>query len=341
MTDDLASGNLAFEYRPRRLFRLGRPGNLHGFGYGFLFRLIAAVLAGLVGVIAMVVGGAFTQWTVTPGLIAVSSTVVAILIFLGEHFRSRVYERVVEMTAKTDEVDVTREDLLSFSKLNVRPPKRVSEFTRYEGSEFQDDTAARRPRGPTRNQLILKRALDIFLASVAIILAAPAMLVLAALIRFDSPGPAVVRFKRVGFDGKLFYLHKFRTVTVGEYDLTGSDAPALRRDPRITNVGRFLRPSSLDELPQLFNVLSGAMSLVGPRPRTREEIDALTKAYGYFVDRQVKPGMTSMSALRATPDLPSMIADDLYYAKNWSFSMDLYILFRTLMFFIFPFHSTK
>ncbi len=190
--------------------------------------------------------------------------------------------------------------------------------------------------GPGR---ILKAALDRLAALLLLVLLAPVLAVLAVAVRCGSPGPVLFRQVRVGKDGREFVMYKFRTMH--------ADAPArlaelrhlndyddvlfkLRDDPRITRVGRRLRRFSLDELPQLINVLRGQMSLVGPRPPLPEEV----AVYPDDVRRRlaVKPGLTGLWQISGRSDLPfaEAVRLDLRYVENWSFSLDLMILLRTI-----------
>ncbi len=185
---------------------------------------------------------------------------------------------------------------------------------------------------------LIKSAFDRTVAWTALTLLAPLFLVIAAAIKLSDGGPALFRQTRVGKDGKPFTLCKFRTMVVDAEDrlteLTGlSDTDGLlfkmRRDPRITRVGRWLRRHSLDELPQLLNVLAGEMSLVGPRPALPDE----TSAYGHHVRRRlaVKPGITGLWQVNGRSDLPwdEAVRLDVRYVENWSFVLDLQILWKT------------
>jgi exopolysaccharide biosynthesis polyprenyl glycosylphosphotransferase len=193
--------------------------------------------------------------------------------------------------------------------------------------------------GPRR---IAKGLVDRALALLATIVLGPVMLLIAAAIRLDSKGPALFRQIRVGKEGAEFVVFKFRTMgTDAESrlaalaDLEGGDDGngvlfKLRRDPRVTRVGRLLRRTSLDELPQLFNVLRGEMSLVGPRPPLPVEVDR----YGVDVRRRlaVKPGMTGLWQVSGRSDLSwdESVRLDLAYVENWTFWLDLVILAKTV-----------
>jgi putative colanic acid biosynthesis UDP-glucose lipid carrier transferase len=182
-----------------------------------------------------------------------------------------------------------------------------------------------------------KRLLDIALAVPALIVLAPLLAVLALLVRLDSPGPVLFRQKRLGYRGRSFEILKLRTMKV----LENGEVIAQARpdDARATRVGRRLRAFSLDELPQLINVVKGEMSLVGPRPHARahDEFYACLIA-GYQRRQDVRPGMTGWAQVHglrgATPTIDSMscrVDFDVWYANHASFALDLKILLRTPM----------
>jgi len=192
--------------------------------------------------------------------------------------------------------------------------------------------------GLTRSSLILKRTTDIVVSAVGLVLAAPLLAVIALVVRLDSPGPALFRQHRTGRSDREFELIKFRTM--------GLDAEALKSglrdrneadgifkiagDPRVTRVGRFLRRTSLDELPQLINVLHGEMSLVGPRPLVPDE-DRLIE--GWYRRRLVfAPGMTGPWQIAGSSRIPlsEMVKIDYLYGSNWSSWGDMKILMRTV-----------
>jgi len=182
----------------------------------------------------------------------------------------------------------------------------------------------------------LKRVEDFVLASVLIVVAAPLMLLIAAAIKLDSRGPVFFMQKRLGFNNEEFEIYKFRTMT--HRDAPETEVPQARRDdPRTTRIGRILRRSSLDELPQLFNVLEGTMSLVGPRPHALpHNEDYGRQIRGYFARHKVKPGITGwaqVNGLRGETDtlekMKARVSHDVYYAENWSLLFDLRILVMT------------
>jgi Undecaprenyl-phosphate glucose phosphotransferase len=190
-------------------------------------------------------------------------------------------------------------------------------------------------------QLLAKATLDYSLASLALLATLPLLTLIAAVIRIDSKGPVLFRQPREGFGGTHILVFKFRTMKVADCDQLGTRQSSAN-DPRVTRVGRFLRKTSLDELPQLFNVLRGEMSLVGPRPhpldmRTNNlrNIDIVS---GYAARRRIKPGITGWAQVngsRGPIEDESMLHDrlryDLFYIENWALRLDLNILFKTVL----------
>lgn len=184
---------------------------------------------------------------------------------------------------------------------------------------------------------VSKRITDLTLASLILIPAAPLMLIIALLVRLSSPGPVIFKQRRYGLDGREIIVYKFRSMRVTEDGDTIRQA--TQADSRITPIGRFLRRTSLDELPQLLNVLQGRMSLVGPRPHAvahNEQYRKLIK--GYMLRHKVAPGMTGLAQVHGmrgeTQTLEQMEARvkyDLEYLRNWSPLLDLKILFKTLL----------
>jgi putative colanic acid biosynthesis UDP-glucose lipid carrier transferase len=181
---------------------------------------------------------------------------------------------------------------------------------------------------------VLKRASDLIIATAALPLVLPLMAAIAILVRRSSPGPVLFRQRRYGLDGREFTVYKFRTMTVCEDDAVHQ---ATRGDLRITRVGRFLRQTSLDELPQLLNVFDGSMSLVGPRPHAVAHNEHYRKlVHDYMLRHKVRPGITGLAQVNGlrgeTRDLEKMsqrVRYDLEYLKNWSLGLDLRILIKT------------
>ncbi len=190
-----------------------------------------------------------------------------------------------------------------------------------------------------KTQLVIKRVFDTIVAVLALIVAAPILLVVAAAIKLNDRGPVFFRQQRVGKDGKLFGVLKFRTMRVDAEQLMAKlraenerNGPLFKMvdDPRVTKVGRFLRESSLDELPQLFNVLRGEMSLVGPRPALPAEV--ATFSAELRARERVMPGITGLWQVEArdNPSFEAYSRLDLFYVENWSTTLDLIIILGTV-----------
>ena len=180
--------------------------------------------------------------------------------------------------------------------------------------------------------MVCKRAMDIVGAVVAIILFSPVMLVTAILVKTTSKGPLIYKQERVGLHNQTFQMYKFRSMEV-QSEKSEKKAWTVRNDPRVTAVGKVIRRTSIDELPQLFNILKGDMSLVGPRPerpffveKFREEIPR------YMIKHQVRPGLTGwaqVNGYRGDTSIKKRIEYDLYYIENWTLGLDIKILFLT------------
>jgi Undecaprenyl-phosphate glucose phosphotransferase len=180
---------------------------------------------------------------------------------------------------------------------------------------------------------VLKRTFDLVVGAAALLVAAPAMALIAVAVKLTSPGPVLLRQQRMGLDGRPFTMLKFRTMRADAEAETGP-VWASPDDPRRTRVGAVLRRFSLDELPQLFNVLKGEMSLVGPRPERPVFVeDFRRKIPGYMLRHKVKAGMTGWAQIngwRGNTSLEKRIEYDLYYIERWSLALDLKILLQTL-----------
>jgi sugar transferase (PEP-CTERM system associated) len=181
-----------------------------------------------------------------------------------------------------------------------------------------------------------KRLLDVTLASVGLLLAAPLILLVALAVRLTSPGPVLYHQRRVGLQGREFTVHKFRSMRTDAEAATGPVWASKSGDPRVTPIGNWLRRLRLDELPQLWNVLIGEMSFVGPRPERPEFVANLTREIPYYGQRHVvRPGLTGWAQVRytygaSTEDALQKLQYDLFYIKNLSISLDLYIVFETI-----------
>jgi len=183
---------------------------------------------------------------------------------------------------------------------------------------------------------LAKRLSDVVLATLILVLLSPLLLLVAIGVKLSSPGPVIFRQRRYGLDGKEITVYKFRSMTVCE---DGGDIRQARKgDARLTPLGAFLRQSSLDELPQLVNVLQGRMSIVGPRPHAVAHNEMYRKLIkGYMVRHKVRPGMTGwaqVNGLRGETEtldkMQARIEHDLEYLRNWSLRLDLYIVFKTV-----------
>ncbi|RIY00026.1 exopolysaccharide biosynthesis polyprenyl glycosylphosphotransferase [Aureimonas flava] len=189
----------------------------------------------------------------------------------------------------------------------------------------------------------LKRAVDVTLTLGALLVLSPLMLLIIAAMKISDPGPVFFGHKRVGFDGRHFRCYKFRSMATNSAELLQrllqSDPAAsaeweatqkLRNDPRVTRLGRFLRETSLDELPQLFNVLRGEMSLIGPRPIVDEEVHRYTHRFEAY--KRTRPGVTGMWQVngRSNTSYASRVKFDTYYVRHWSLWLDVQILFKTI-----------
>jgi exopolysaccharide production protein ExoY len=198
--------------------------------------------------------------------------------------------------------------------------------------------AAKKPIG-----MSYKRALDVVIALSGIILLAPLLTLCFVVTVVSSPGPALFRHRRVGFDGKPFECLKFRTMAVDAAErlrhVLATDAGAaaewaatckLRNDPRVTAFGTMMRKSSLDELPQLFNVLKGEMSIVGPRPVTEEELERYASSIDAYL--ACRPGITGLWQVsgRSSTTYEKRVAYDTFYAQNWSVALDAKIIIVTI-----------
>lgn len=185
---------------------------------------------------------------------------------------------------------------------------------------------------------LAKTIMDRLLGAVALLLLLPLLLLVALAIKLDSPGPVFFRQERTGFNGRIFRIFKFRTMSV-EASAAGEVQQATRGDPRVTRLGRFLRRSSVDELPQLLNVMRGEMSLVGPRPHAVQHDRTFAQIIGEYPARmKVKPGITGWAQINglrgevSTPeDIEARVRYDLYYVDHWSVLFDLKIMILTVV----------
>ncbi len=190
------------------------------------------------------------------------------------------------------------------------------------------------------NRESLKRFFDVFLSIILLILFSPVFLVVGILIKLESSGPVIFAQKRLGKNNKIFHVYKFRSMYQNMSDISGTKR-TVKNDSRVTKVGKFIRKTSIDELPQLVNVLIGNMSLVGPRPHPIGMMVGNLGKYeelfpGYYKRHAVKPGITGLAQImgyRGEVDTMKKAKGrlywDLYYINNYSFRLDLFVLIRT------------
>jgi len=181
---------------------------------------------------------------------------------------------------------------------------------------------------------MIKRLIDIIFSLLGLIILLPLFLIIAVLIKIDSRGPVFFKYERIGKDGKPFHPFKFRTMEKGAIE-KGLKYNVSKDDQRITRLGKFLRKSAIDELPQLINVLKGEMSLVGPRPTFEYQV----KKYDDFQKQRLlmKPGITGLAQVKGRNSIPweKRIEYDVWYIKNWSLWLDFKILFKTIVVILF------
>ena len=190
-------------------------------------------------------------------------------------------------------------------------------------------------RVPLNNTInsVVKRLVDIVGSAVGIVLASPIMIVSAILIKATSDGPVIFSQERVGLHNKPFKMYKFRTM-IEQTEAEEAKGWTTKDDPRVTKIGRFLRRTSLDELPQLFNIFIGQMSLVGPRPERPQFVEKFREEIPrYMIKHQVRPGLTGwaqINGLRGDTSIEKRIEHDLYYIENWTLEFDIKILLLTV-----------
>ena len=221
--------------------------------------------------------------------------------------------------------------------VNFVPAGSLSELFKLSSHTIGETVTIELQHGPrTLSQRLVKRTADTALALVALLSFLPILLVAALAIKLNSPGPVIFRQTRRGFNGRPFQIFKFRTMTVQE---DGDHVVAAQRnDARVTRIGHILRRTSIDELPQLFNVLQGTMSLVGPRPHAMVHDNRFDKMVGNYAYRHhVKPGLTGWAQvngfrgeMRTVEDIDQRVKLDLWYIDNWTLGTDLKIIFMTV-----------
>ena len=295
--------------RPRLEFQEPGP---DGFVYGYLFRIVAALLAVLVSVVVLLIFGAASEWRLSGWMLACQAVIVVCLVAVSEHMRSRVYERLAlpgsEPTADPSVVGAT---------------DRLSSVRRVGAS-------------------IVLRIVDLVLGVVSLILFGPLMLLIVVLIKLDSAGPALFVVRRLGKGGRTVHLLRFRTMRMADGSLDaewyqsrfaaeGRRFP-LESDPRMSRAGRFLRMYALDYLPTLLNVIRGDVSLVGPRALEPREAATLPRdilaAY-----QSLTPGLVSWSTVYVTGatrrpfDWKQLVLADIAYHSSASLPQQLRLLF--------------
>ncbi len=181
---------------------------------------------------------------------------------------------------------------------------------------------------------ILKRGFDIGFSLVAILITLPVMLLVVALVKLGSPGPVIFKQERVGFNRRNFFMYKFRTMKVMPETMSNTQW-TVENDPRRTKVGEFLRRTSLDELPQFFNVLMGHMSVVGPRPERPFFVEQFKEEIPkYMVKHHIRPGITGLAqskGLRGDTSISERVKEDIFYIENWTLLFDIKIILKTII----------
>lgn len=247
--------------------------------------------------------------------------------------------------ADLDELDVVTAELRRYAlNLLYAPASRNRALKFLDVVAIGPNNVLRFVRKPLSNSsVLLKRAMDLVLSLFGLAMLSPLLALVALAIVVESPGPVIYRQERRGFNGEIFLIWKFRSMRVTEsgYRMT----QAQKDDPRITRVGKLIRASSIDELPQLVNVLTGQMSLVGPRPHAISHDEELSRQLAVYAHRQrIKPGITGWAQVHGyrgetanRQQIEGRVAHDIYYIENWSILLDLW----TLMLTVFSPHSRR
>jgi exopolysaccharide biosynthesis polyprenyl glycosylphosphotransferase len=260
----------------------------------------------------------------------------------GILMRNAIDEVLIALPIKSRYAEIERV-LESCQRVGVRANYLADLFeTNWGVSEVEDDrvSVVAAPRSPQGWRLVAKRVMDLAGASVGLVLLAPALLLAAIAIRLTSPGPVLFTQERFGLNRRLFKMYKLRTMvadadrlqaTLEQRNEATGPVFKIRDDPRVTPVGKWLRQSSLDEFPQLFNVLRGEMSLVGPRPLPIRDVHRFTEA-ALMRRFSIRPGVTCLWQISGRSNLmfDDWVRLDLRYIDEWSLALDLLILFRTI-----------
>lgn len=239
---------------------------------------------------------------------------------------------------QTERIELVRDRIKALPiAARLLPDRRVRALSNYTSSARQRVLAIEIQRAPlSAAERFAKRTTDLVVGSAALVALLPVLALTAVAIKLDSPGPVIFSQRRKGFNGREFVMWKFRTMTVQEDGAVVSQA--TRNDPRVTAIGRLLRSASIDELPQIINVLSGDMSLIGPRPHAIAHDDYFQNLLGDYAFRHhVKPGLTgwaqcngSRGATPSVEDIAERVKLDLWYINNWSLWLDIHILIKTV-----------
>ena len=261
---------------------------------------------------------------------------------LPQLLRGSVIDEII-FAVGSDRLPAMEETLLLCDEEGVRTRVAVDFFPHVNSQVYLDRlgaapllTFAAAPHDEVR--LLIKRIIDVLLAAAGLLLLAPLMALTALMIRLTSAGPVIFRQQRCGLNGRRFTLYKFRSMCNDAERLKAdlehlnekSTVFKIRNDPRLTPVGRFLRKFSIDEWPQLWNVLKGNMSLVGPRPAVPDEVDRYERWHRRRL--RMRPGLTCLWAVegRDALDFETCVRMDMQYIDNWSLALDWKIMLRTI-----------
>jgi len=341
---------------------------LGGASFAGLMRLAAArfsrwaIAAGVTARRAVIAGGGAEAERLVRGLAGRADNDIRVHAIFDDRGRERVPDRVLDVPLIgnfADLVTFCREAEIDLILLTLPPdaeariamllnrfrvlplPVHLTAFS--QDFAFRDDAPALQRLLPATflpERRLAKRVFDLVFGALALVLFAPVMLLVAIAIRLDSPGPVLFRQERHGFKDRRIAVWKFRTMFADQCDPRARQI-VTRDDHRVTRVGRVLRKTSLDELPQLFNVLSGSLSLVGPRPHALEAQSSRQERFaeivdGYSARHRLPPGITGWAQIngwrgevRDPESLRARFDHDLYYIENWSLWLDLKILLRT------------
>jgi len=260
-----------------------------------------------------------------------------------EQIKSKKIDNIIQTDSSIDKNQAL--DLLIYCQENHLDLKYVASLFQTQSLHLNINSVAGIPVVEIQDtpldgwRRVYKKIFDLLIATLLVIILSPIFLLIAIVIKLNSKGPIFVKLDRVGNKGKIFKMYKFRSMIKDAHKMKQevmqynerSDGPLfkMKDDPRVTTVGRFIRRTSLDELPQLFNVLAGSMSLVGPRPHEPEEVDRYRRGYKKLLS--IKPGITGMAQVsgRANLVFSEEAKLDIFYIENWSILLDLIILLKT------------